>query len=561
MATNIPGMAAAVLTAPKRWIVNIIGLQEKKEYSFYVILLFACFVGITRFMLESILAHRIPVVLNLSVVNSVTFYLESIFIYTLVLTIFIPDQSWRKSINIVLVGVFLGIFPPVIDVWIYGLGNFHYEYSLDFLRDWRLLLYNEGVDITLGETLTLFMTIFFTSLVVYIKTRKIIRTILSFVVTYGFVVFYSQILSTIAFKMAPAVSMPGIRFSHEFGFNIKELFFVGGFSYLCILNMLQLLTVLIIYLLINRAIALNILKRLNHAVPAGLTTLMGYTLLRSLDGFAVITALFFTFTFVVAIIQNDYFDRVEDEVEGRAPYLERNDVSFFNTILLFLAGILIFSGNIVGYLLLLFVVVSFLYNYDFYRAKRYFPSNNKIEGIAGVSSFLGGVSMAFIVNTGISGDILNMENVVLSQASGAIQSIEQSVRELWSIENSVITFLVFGGWFVVSIFKDYKDIRGDAAARNQTVYTLLQKGGRDVNLFHRIFSLVVFFLLLIPAVWFGFSRSLPAVSVCLGIIDLLLLFALTRKDAKKAVTLGFVMLNAYLVCIIVGNHIFRASLQ
>lgn len=554
-------MVLAVLTAPKRWIITIISIQEKKEYNFYVILLFACFVGITRYLLETILAYRPPTMLNINLVHYVIFYLEAIFRYALILYVFLPNQSWRKSINIVLIGVFLGIFPPVIDMFVYGLGNFHYMYSFDFFKDWRPLLYNEEINFTFGETLTIFMTIFFTSTVIYIKTRRIARTIASFFVTYLLVVLNSHVLPAIAFRITPIVCQPGFSYSPEAGFTTKELFFVAGFSLPCIISMMQLASMGIIYLIMNRAIALNIAKRINHAIPAGLTGLMGYTLVRPIDWFALVTALFFTFAFVVATLQNDYFDRVEDGVEGRALYLERNDVSFFNVMLLFLAGILVFAGNIVGYLLLLFAVVSFLYNYDFYRGKRYFPSNNKIEGIAGFSSFLGGVFMAFIADTGISGDILTIQNVGLVHSSGAFRTIEQALKGLWTAENIVITFLVFGGWFVVSMLKDYKDIKGDAAAGNQTLYTILRKRNRDVILAHRILSSVIFILLMLPAAWFLSYRSQPLVAVCLGIADALMLAALTRKDPRKAVTLGFLMLNLYLLCIIIGNHLVKTGMR
>ncbi len=559
MANKVVRLARAILTAPKRWIVNIISIQEKKEYSFYVILLFACFVGITRYLLETILAYRPPTMLNINLVHYVIFYLEAIFRYALILYIFLPHQTWRKSINIVLIGVFLGIFPPVIDMFVYGLGNFHYMYSFDFFNDWRPLLYNEEINFTFGETLTVFMTIFFTSVVIYIKTGKIVRTIVSFIVTYVLVVLNSHILPAIAFRITPVVSQPGFSFSPESAFTIKELFFVAGFSLPCIVSMMQLASLGIIYLLMNRPIALNIVKRINHAIPAGLTGLMGYSLVSPINWLAAVTALFFTFAFIVATLQNDYFDRTEDEVEGRALYLERTDLSFFNALLLFLVGILIFAGNIVGYLLLLFVVVSFLYNYDFYRGKRYFPSNNKIEGIAGVSSFLGGVFMAFIADTGISGDILNIQNVGLSHSSGAFRSIEQALRGLWTVENIVITFLVFGGWFVISIIKDYKDIRGDTAAGNQTLYTILMKKNISVNRVHLIFSSVIFILLLVPAAWFFFKSSRPLVSVCLVVVDAALLLALTRKNPKKAVALGFVALDIYLACIVVGNHLLRMN--
>jgi 4-hydroxybenzoate polyprenyltransferase len=539
--------AMAVISAPGRWLNNIVSIQEKKEYNFYVILLFSCFVGLTRFMLESIFSRPV-IIQNVYVINMIVFYLQAVFVYALILRIFVPKQKWQKSINIVLIGVFLGIFPPAIDLFIYGLGNFTENYSRSFPHDWNLLLYNESIHFTYGETITLFLTMFFTSTVVFVKTRNILKTVASFVVAYGLVVVMVQVLSTVAYLVINTDKTFPMNLSQGGTPAAADYLRLIGLSYPVILSLFQLLLIVVIYLVLNPHLATNLAKRLNHALPAGLTCLMGYTLDRQLDWPGVIISMFFFFAFVVAIVQNDYFDRIEDEIEGRAAYVGRNDVSFFNTILLVIIVLLVITGTMTGYYLLLFAVVSFLYNYDFYRAKKYFPSNNKIEGIFGVSAFLGGLTMAFTVDTRLA--------FVMAPAAGGMP---RPIQELWTVSAIIITFLVFGGWFLISIFKDYKDIRGDLAAGNQTVYTMLRKRNRDERRFHRIYSLILFALLLIPPIWLGVSGVVPLIPLWMGLVDVFLVVVINLKNSRKGIELGFLAINIYLLLAVIGNHLLHAG--
>ena len=550
-------MCRMIITAPKRWVDNIIVLQEKKKYNFFVILLFSFFVGLVRFILELILGHRTVLMLNISILNFVIFYLHTIFIYTMILRIFVPKLEWRKSINLVLVGVFLGIFPPVIDVFIYGIGSFTYNYSVNFPEGWRLLLYNEKINFTFGETITLFLTMFFTMLVVFKYTKSIIRALLAFFVTYLFVVFLSQVIPTLAFNMAVSGNIFLVNSHQEYIAKIEDFLSISGFSYPCVLSFMQIVFIFCIYLFLNPGIAKNIMRRINHAIPAGLTCLLGYSIHKHVDGYAIIISIIFMFAFIVAIIQNDFFDRTEDDIEGRSAYLDKNDVTFFNSILFIIIALLLLAGNITGYLLLLFMVVSFLYNYDYYRAKKYFPANNKIEGIFGVSAFLGGLSMAFIVDNKISGDVLNIQNLVILFGIGAIKKIDDSTRNFWNLKYIVMTFLVFGGWFFISIFKDYKDIQGDSAAGNQTVYTLLKRRNKDIYFFHKLFSLCIFIFLLIPPIWLIISGLEPFFSINLITCDIILLIFLTRKKTKRAVEMSFAILNIYLLCLVIGSHLMH----
>jgi len=204
-----------LVSLPIRWLRNIIVIQEKKHYNFYVIFIFAAFVGIVRYFLEFILGWREAFVPNLSVVAFIGFYFFTIFGYTTILKICIPDFEWKKSIHLVLIGVFLGIFPPILDALFTGLGSFSYRYPTDpnAVRD----IWFENLPA--GELITLFLTMFFTSLVIFIKTQSFLRALIGFILTYGFIYLFGMLL--------PAYVVGGIK--EIFLPNTESLQQVGQF--------------------------------------------------------------------------------------------------------------------------------------------------------------------------------------------------------------------------------------------------------------------------------------------------------------------------------------------
>jgi hypothetical protein len=60
------------------------------------------------------------------------------------------------------------------------------------------------------------------------------------------------------------------------------------------------------------------------------------------------------------------------------------------------------------------------------------------------------------------------------------------------------SFLVFGGFSVFNVFKDYKDIRADHRAGNQTLYVLALRRGVRLRTLHRGLGVAFLLSLLIP---------------------------------------------------------------
>lgn len=545
--SNAVNNAVAVMSLPKRWLINIVAIQEKKNYNFSVIIIFAVFVALMRFLMEFILMHRPIFSINISLINFVTFYLQAIYIYTLILSFFIPNFKWRKTIHLVLIGVFLGILPPVIDSLISGVGNFNYNYIKSF-SDWRLFLYNKEADLPAGEVTILYLTIFFTALIVYIKTANLFKSIAAFVVSYGFVLLYAMlqpILATTIDQTLQVSAYYDVKMPADFmGFK--------GFSFPAILSFLQIVTTIIIYLILNPKILFKLFRRLNHAVPVALTCLLGYSLFRTIDAYAAIITIMVFYGVVVAIVQNDFFDKEEDHADGREFYLDKDDVAFFNTTFILMIGLLLASGNICAYMLLLFLIVSYIYNYDFYRGKKYFPANYKIEGVWGLSAFLAGIGMAVSVTYFFAGDILLIDNPTIRGAT--VPHMNIMLEEVWTSKTILITFLVFGGWSILSVIKDYKDIESDRIAGIQTAYTLLLKKGKSIETFHKVYSLLLSVLMLTPLLWL---ISIGANMIFVGALVLLCVlffWSITKEASNKTVERSLVVVNLYLFVLVLAGH-------
>jgi hypothetical protein len=173
---------------------------------------------------------------------------------------------------------------------------------------------------------------------------------------------------------------------------------------------------------------------------------------------------------VIALVQNDAFDLRED-VGRRPDEATREDAHLFTVVgVLFVLGVLIASPP-VGTPLALFLIVSTLYSFDFYRAKRFFPSNYKCEGVWAWSAFVLGGTATHLV-------------FARPQRSGAFL---------------FASLLVFGGWFTFCVFKDYKDIRADFRARNQTLYVLSRRRGFSLRRLHlTLRGAFVFSLMAVP---------------------------------------------------------------
>jgi hypothetical protein len=140
------------------------------------------------------------------------------------------------------------------------------------------------------------------------------------------------------------------------------------------------------------------------------------------------------------------------------------------------------------------LVVSFLYSYPFYRGKRYFPSNLKIEGVWGAASFL-------------TGAISALENQ--ASAGPFWGGPAAPVLGPFPWQTVVAAALVFGGYSVVAALKDYKDWEADLQAGVQTLYTLAQRRSWPFLRVHRLIVALAAICLALPCPLLAWAGRFP----------------------------------------------------
>jgi hypothetical protein len=508
---------------PYRWFVNIAALQEKRAFSVWTVLLFSVFVASGRFLGEWALGgHENPLYFS-DLLMFVGFYWNCFFVYTLVLRIVLPGQPWQKSMNVILVGIFLGIFPPAIDALTSGIGGFRYGFLWSFPADFSPLLYNPAARVPLGESVTLWMTIAFTGLYVWLRSRDLWRGVIGAGLAWGAAVFNGALLPT------------GIALLEQaLGFSTEHRMFLLSLAYAFV--------PLAIYLGFNPRLGLGLARRMLHALPFVLIALAGAAYLGPLPNEAAIYALIVAAAFAVALAQNDWHDRDEDAAQGRALYLAAADTYFLNVTGLAVALCLLAGGSMTGVLVLVILTVSFLYSYPFYKAKRYFPANLKIEGVWGASALLVGL-------------VMQTENAAFHGPAWYLAGLPPGVRLAPLAPQSVgAVLLVFGGYSLIAALKDHKDRDADLAAGVQTWYTLAARRGWNEARLHAVLTACACLALWLPFPLLAWAGRLPAVSAALGVpaaaaTGVLLLGAAPRRGftlALGAISLQLLLLTVWL---------------
>jgi len=464
----------------KNWIKRVIYFQEKKEYNLYTILIFALFVGSVRSLEEMMLAHSIGY--QESIINSITFYFLMIWSYTLVITL-LTKVPWQKAIHAVLIGVFLGIFPPIIDVFIYGVGKFSYTYVMGTPSIAQLIMFDPDNGFPIGEGLILWSTIFFAGYYVYIKTSSLSKAFLGGSLAY--------LININAGSIIPAIS--------------SLIYDKLSLTRMACISLVQITVSVLFFLALNSHIARLLARRCLHCFPFVILTFLGAAVTERITPSTFLMAFLVFYAGITALVQNDYFDRKEDAISGRALVVERQDLSFFNATCAAMIMVLFsMKKGIIFLPLLLLFICSVIYNHDFYRAKRFFPGNYKIEGMWGLGAFLAGV--------------LSHRNLEFTP------------------EIILYCFLVFGGWSLVSTFKDYKDIDADRSVGNQTGYIMLMKAGMNLKQAHLVVSSVIVLCLIVPVIWLFYLKIPSFVAAGFAVVAISpFFFALNKPPSGVAV--------------------------
>lgn len=500
----------SALALPHRWLQNLIELREKHPPTFGAVLCVACFVGFARTELELLILGR-PGSTSASLVNNVAFYLHVAYLFGL-LAARTTRRPLASVMGVVMVGVFVGVLPPILDVLLFGLGAGRYTYVAGGLSNWKWTLIDPA-HFSVGESIVLWLVVVLMTIYVAEVTRSLARTAVAAVGAYAVVMFISLGPSSIAEAILP--SGRGATSAQQLG----------------LLSAVQLVVAQAAYLAARGALFRRVFVRMPHSLPFVALVFLGSSL-SALYSPAVSTSArlwitsFLALTIaqlcVTALVQNDAFDLREDR--GRkAADVTREDAYFFTATALLTVFAALAVSALVAAPLAIFLTASFVYSFPFYRGKRFFPTNYKCEGVWAWSSFVLGAAVTPLV----------------------VYRLKPSAPFLFA------SFLVFGGFSVFNAFKDYKDIRADFRAGNQTLYVLALKRGVRLRPLHR--GLCVAFLvslLIAPALLLatGGVSAVWAAIPCLTIpVVARAIFGPPRGSSVRAFLFGITL---YLVALI-----------
>jgi hypothetical protein len=239
-----------------RWIRNLADLLEKRPFSVWTVLSFALFVGFGRAMLEHMTGADVLDTVLSRVFEYCAWYWQAFFAFALVLRLTLRGGNWRQQSNVILVGLFLGLFPPIIDVFIYGVGNFGYQYVFDFREGWRWYIYHPEQGFKLGETITLWLTLTFTTVYVAIRSRSVIRSLSAAALAYLVILYLAGGPAQMAAYLA---NSQGWANSH-LSVLMLTMLAVGG---------------VLAYSVCRPGLLLQLLPRLVHATPFVMVFLLG----------------------------------------------------------------------------------------------------------------------------------------------------------------------------------------------------------------------------------------------------------------------------------------------
>lgn len=370
---------------------------------------------------------------------------------------FTTQGDWKRIQNAVYLGIFLGIVPPLIDLPLNGFGaTVTYRF---FLADTKAGLpfhfYNPSIGVPLGETIVVWLSIIFSGCYALLKTRSLPRAILTWILTY--------LLMLVQFALVPLLAVKlVVGTSFNANLNTQQTAQATNLA-MALMPFWYLLLSLVMFFMIRPVVLHVFLKRFLHFLPFALITIFGGAVTNQITGPVILAAASVLLINFSAALQNDYFDARLGE---HAKIIEHSDMQFIHIICgAFLLWLLILNQMTVLPLIVLFSC-GILYNYPQFRIKKFFPGALKIEGLAALMCFLTGV-MIF--------DRSHFRPSLL-----------------------VIALLVFGGWSVLSSWKDLKDIRSDVRLKYKNLYTFLMARGLSLSKAHRVSSTLGLACVLVP---------------------------------------------------------------
>jgi hypothetical protein len=456
------------LFSPANFVRALTTKQESRPYHFNNLLIFCIFTGIVRGLQEALFfGHPIR---NSFILSIIPFYLSMGMMLVFFLN-YLLEVSWKRISNAVCIGIFLGLFPPLIDLLVHdSFEGFYYSYYVFWnVSNIPWLWYSPEYNFHPGEAAGLWGCILFTGVYAWTKSKNPKITILALMAGYFTVFYHAVLLGTVSTRihLGPLTSIESINTyqSYKLKFLTNNLIFWQGF------------TAFLFYLLIRKELLKQVMKRLPHILPFVLICLAGgYSTSMTINTSLIYTVILVFVMMIAVMAHNDYHDPVHSgrrNRKGSSP-LEKTDLPALNVFFIICSISLLFSNIPTVLPLFVFFALSVLYHYPHYRAKKHFLTGLKIEGMWGGSAFLAGVLAA--------------------------------PRPLVSDHVLLAVFLLFGGWSIIAAIKDYKDILDDYHDGHLTVYYWLYKKGIPMKNTHKYLRILVLLFFIVPVAVLFFNR-------------------------------------------------------
>lgn len=460
-------------------IKKLIAYQEKKKFYAVSFFIFIVFVGIVRGLQEKLI-FRDPILYSHEFLIIISFYSVMYLQTVLILKLIIKTKSTRLF-SVSLLGLFLGLFPPLIDFLFLSarFDTFRYSYQMyvfssdNFIWSQLLFYINPMRMMGIGESVVIWATIFFTAYYVYLKKNFRSAVVAWLAMYFGFIL-QSILLPSLVYEFF--YYLKGKGFDHL----SRSIFYIAYF---------QLLLSIAFCFLIFSSLRKSTLKRLPHVLPF-LSIAISGIIIRNLWGidafFLVVTV---TFLFYAIASQNDYYDKKLDRMRKKNIQTSYMAMVFLNGIMMLLIIFLFANNHNYSLVLTIILLTSFLYHSDFYRGKKELLTNMKIEAVWGGGAFL---------------------TALLLDAQKILSNIELEM-----------TFLLFGGWSLISNLKDFKDLRHDYRDDYRTLPVTLMMKGYSLKKIYFNTSILLNMLFFIPVLNLIFIKDFYS-SVSLLILSIIL---------------------------------------
>lgn len=484
-----------------RPLAQLISRQRRRPYHPYPLLIFCVFTGLMRGILE-LLLHDTPLG-NADFLAFVPFYTLLAMLLSLLLSRF-AGLAYTEVQKSLLMGIFLGLFPPLIDFLLRpGAKAFYGYYYLWDLSRLPWLGFMPEFNFPAGECATIWLSILFCALYIAATGGGWLKAIGAAAGAYAIFIFMGSLLPMLVARLT-------VNITNETAARALDPMQLRGV--LTRLMFTQTLLAFGVYLLLEPKILKLVRYRVTHTLPFVALTVLGGLMAEATAVHIAQAALLILICGIALTVQNDHHDAAEDRRE-KTTTPERYHVMVINWLTVMAIAATHQFESRAAMATLVAYLCGLLYNYPFYRARNIFPANLKIEGIWALSAFLAGA----LLNPRLAGT----PTVLLT------------------------AFLVFGGWSLLSMLKDAKDAEDDAANRVRTIFTLLADHGFAHQKTGRILVLTAIVLFLVPSLIVLFLGRSEAAALS-GALALLLIAVVLMKPSEKSFNLFLLALTLYL---------------